>query len=302
MITLFKKKKILKEIIFYINTIIKSIFLFLIIFITIIVIYNLKKNKPRHTKDIFSYHKIFIESHRGVNTEVFQNTMEAFKKAIKYGADSIETDVWLTKDNVLVLLHANSREGSLTNYYDHPGKVINLTWDELSTYRTIKDNLTMPRLNDLIKLAKEKNIYIDVEIKDNRINKVFPHLVKLIEKFDFFDQISLISPFFDYYNKILKYNRYHRKKLVFGFVYDRNTTNFDFTKKGNILSIHWEDATKEVCKRAHKNGMAIIAWIDISEKENFRMYKQLIENGVDVICCNAPNMARDYLNYYYKYK
>ena len=236
-----------------------------------------------------------------MNTEVFQNTMEAFKKAIKYGEDSIETDVWLTKDNVLVLLHGHSRQGSLSNYYDHPGNVINLTWNELSTYKTIRDNLTMPRLSDLMILAKKNKIYIDAEIKDKRIDIVFPHIVKLIEEFDFFDYISLISPFFEYYNKILEYNRYHLKKLVFGFVYDRNkTSDFDYTKRGCILNIHWADATYEVCKKAHKNGMAISAWIDISENEIFSIYQQLIENGVDVICCNKPNMARDYLNYYYK--
>ena len=331
MLIRFKKKKKTKNIIiFTFSALIKLLILPSIIIITIIVKkQNSKKNKKRFAKDIFSHnkkflksysgknstrfnrrrgknifyhHKIFIETHRGTNTEIFENTMEAFKKAIEYGVDSIETDVWLTKDNVLVLLHANSRQGSLSNYYDHPGNVIELNWNELSTYRTLKDNLTMPRLSDLIILAKKNKIYIDLEIKDLRIDIVFPHIIKLIEEYDFFEQITLISPFFDYYNKILEYNRYHNNKLIFGFVYDQNkTSDFDYTKKGSILNIHWADATKEVCNIAHNNGMAINAWIDISEEENIGIYKQLIENGADVICCNKPKMAREYLNDYYKY-
>ena len=283
---------ILRKLFFYIFTII----------VILIKKEKLKIHKVRRPKDIFSPHKVYIESHRGANIEVFQNTMEAFKKAIEYKADSIETDVWLTKDNVLVLLHANSREGSLTNYYDHEGNVIDLTWDELSTYRTIKDNLPMPRLSDLMKLAKDK-IFIDLEIKDQRIDLVFPHLIKLIEQYDFFDQIALCSPFYEYYNKIVEFNKCHHKKLVFGFLYDKNQNNFfDYTKKGNTLNIHWKDATKKVCNKAHKNGMAIIAWIDMYDDENTGVYKQLIKNGVDVICCNNPKLAKTYLEDYYNNK
>ena len=268
--------------------------------IVILFISSTRNRSVRRSKDIFSHHKIYIESHRGLNKEFFQNTMKSFSKAIEYGIDSIETDVWLTKDNVLVLLHASSRNGNLNGYYDHPGNVIDLTWDELSTYRTIQDNLKMPRLRDLMEIAKNK-IFINLEIKDKRIDIVFPHIIKIIEEYDFFDQISLSAPFYEYYNKIQEFNKKSYKKLVFGFVYDKNMINqFDYTRRGSILNIHWADATKEVCQKAHENGMAINAWIDIFEDENIEMYKQLVDNGVDIICCNKPQMAKYYLKDYYK--
>ena len=59
----------------------------------------------RHPQDVFSKHETFVESHRGVNREIFQNTVPAVERAIQYGVESFETDVWLTKDNVLVILH-----------------------------------------------------------------------------------------------------------------------------------------------------------------------------------------------------
>ena len=160
------------------NEIIKIICYFILILFLSFSQNNIKLNIKRvhKPKDIFLHHKVYIEAHRGANKEFFQNTMEAFKKSIQYEADAIETDVWLTKDNELVLLHANSIYGSLTNYYDHEGNVIDLTWAELSTYRTIKDNLTMPRLRDLMEIAKNK-IFIDLEIKDQRIDLVFPEPV-----------------------------------------------------------------------------------------------------------------------------
>ena len=79
-------------------------------------------------------------------------------------------------------------------------------------------------------------------------------------------------------------------------MYDKyEIINFDYTKKGCTLNIYWKDATKEVCNKAHKNGMAIITWIDMLDNENCEIYKQLIENGVDAICCNNPKMAKDCL-------
>ena len=259
-----------------------------------------KKNKIRTAKDIFLPHKVYIESHRGVNMEIFQNTLESFKRAIDYGADSIETDVWLTKDNVLVLLHAKNREGSLTNYYDHPGNVMDLTWAELLNYRTIRDNQTMPRLSDLMIIAKDK-IFINLEIKDQRIDLVFPLLVKLIEQYDFFDQISLGSTSFEYYNKVQEFNKNNNKQLTFVFIYDKFQENlFDYSKRGSTLNIYWKDAKKYVCQKAHENGMAIIAWIDINEVENIDMYKVLIENGVDAICCNNLKLAKNFIKDYYK--
>ena len=285
---------------FIFNNYIKRIFILIIISLIIFFTLNLKKSEARRSNDIFSHHKTYIEAHRGVNREFFENTMEAFKKAIEYQLDSIETDVWLTKDNVLVLLHGNSREGSLFKYYDHPGNVIYLTWAELSTYKTIKDNLTMPRLSDLMEISKNK-IFINLEIKDKRIDLVFPHLMKLIQKYNFFNQILLSSPFYEYYNKIQEFNKKHHKKIMFGFVYDMNSMNlFDYSKKGNTLNIYWKDATKEVCDKAHKNRMAIIAWIDIFEEDNNDMYKKLVENGVDVICCNNPKLLKSYLEKYYQ--
>ena len=115
------------------------------------------------------------------------------------------------------------------------------------------------------------------------------------------DQISICSPFYVYYDKIVEFNKHHRKKLVFGFLYSKNDIkSFDYSKSGSSLNIYWADATKEVCRKARKNGMAIVAWIDINDFENIDIYKQLIKNGVDVICCNRPDLAKYYIKDYYK--
>ena len=252
----------------------------------------------RHSNDIFSSHKTFIETHRGINREIFQNTLEAFSRAIQYDIESFETDVWLTKDNVLVILHGGDG-GNLEGYYDHPGIVTELTWDELSTYRTIEDNLPMPRLIDVMELTKNK-IFMNLEIKDPRTNLVFPYVVKLIEDYNFFDEIAISSFHHEYYDLIEEYNNNHEKKIIFGFIYHKNEINkFDYSKKGNSLNVYWTNATKEVCEKAHQNGMAVMAWFGLNDEENSDIYNQLIDNGVDIICCNVPLLAKKFRDNYY---
>ena len=247
----------------------------------------------RYPQDIFISHKLFIESHAGLNKEVFQNTLKSFSKAIEYNIESLETDVWLTKDKVLVLVHG-SIEGELGEYFDHSGNVMNLTWNELSKFRTIQDNLTNPKLSDALKLIKNK-IFLNLEIKDPRIDLVFPYIIKEIEKYDFFEQISLSSLYHGYYEKIKEYNKNNDQNIVFGFVYKRNQSqNFDYSKKGSSLNIYFKDATKEVCDKAHQNGMAVLAWIRIKDRENYKVYKKLADNGVDIICCNDPVSAKKF--------
>ena len=78
------------------------------IYVIIIMIINRTINKrkvTRRPRDIFYFNKTFVECHRGMNRLVFQNTLESFKKAIDYNLETIETDVWLIKDNVAVLHH-----------------------------------------------------------------------------------------------------------------------------------------------------------------------------------------------------
>jgi glycerophosphoryl diester phosphodiesterase len=269
-------------------------YLFLILLLT-----STNSRVVRHPFDVFSKHKTFVESHRGVNREIFQNTMEAFSRAMEYDIESFETDVWLSKDKVLVLVHGGAL-GDLSGFYDHGGSVTNFTWEQLSTFRTVQDHLKMPRLDETMQLTKNK-IFMNLEIKDPRIDEAFPAIVKLIEDYDYFDQIALSSFHHDYYKKVEEYNQNHEKKLVFGFLFSKGKqSQYDYTKKGHTLNIYWTDATKEVCTKAHQNGMAIQAWFDMSEPEHTHIYKQLIQNGADIICSNNPLLAKMYRDNYYE--
>ena len=248
-------------------------------------------------ENIFLFNRTIIESHRGMNREFTENTMKSFERAILYKLESIEIDVWLTKDNIPIIYHGFGDFGELYGIYNAPGNVTNLTWQELSNYRTIKDGLKLPTLSEVLNLAKNK-IFLNIEIKDPRIDITFSKIMELVEKYDCLDQISLSSFFHEYYSKVQKYNKKYKKNIIFGFLYHKYTQyEFDYTKRGNILNIYWADATKTVCDFAHLNNMAVLVWFDMEDIETVEIYRQLIENGADIICCNDPLLARKYVRY-----
>ena len=46
--------------------------------------------------------------------------------------------------------------------------------------------------------------------------------------------------------------------------------------------------------------MAIQSWFNMGEEENTKIYKQLIENGVDIICTNVPLLSKTFRDNYYE--
>lgn len=55
-----------------------------------------------------------IIAHRGVSAHAPENTLAAFDMALEIDADSIETDVWVTKDGVPILSH-DERTGRISS-------------------------------------------------------------------------------------------------------------------------------------------------------------------------------------------
>ena len=297
----FRQKKIKTKINCFILQKVKS-FKYIFIFIMLLYLMTLRTPLKRRTFDEFKPHKVFIEAHRGVNKLKFQNTKESIELAIKYGLDSVETDLWLSKDNVGVLVHAGW-SGELNRFYQNTNYRVFLTnWTELSKLRTIRDNLPMPKLEDIMILAKNK-IFINLEIKDPRIDIVFPYITNLIEKYDYFNQISLSSFNHNYYKKIVEYNQNNtfKNKLSFGFIYHEGSHmgmyNFNLAKTS--LNLYWRSVTKNVCDKAHANGMAVFAWFYLGENENEEIWQRLFDCGIDIICSNFPLKAKKFRNKYY---
>ena len=282
----------------------KQIFLLSIIIITIQKILSL----PKQT---------LIEAHRGVSNEEDENTLASFQKAIDYGIDGIETDAWLTKDNIVVLIHDGKDISQTYNITGNEKDVTKLSWSTIKNFKTKKNNYTMPTLDEAMKLTKNK-IFLNLEIKDDRVNLIFPEIIKIIEKNQYYDQISISSFFHDYYEKILQYNKEYNRNITFGFLY-RYNFGIKNNYKNHRIIIEQRYITKNFVDIAHKNGMKVIAWffakggwclwkgfclLDlIGEDEELikKKIKPLIHKGVDEIITSYPKLAKELRDSYYEF-
>ncbi|KAK5086561.1 hypothetical protein LTR05_003729 [Lithohypha guttulata] len=113
-------------------------------------------------------------AHRGFKAKCPENTMCAFKTAIEKGrAHAIETDIHLSKDNVVVLSH----DTDLKRCFGRQERIIECDWQFLSQLRTIKaPHEPMPRLQDLLEYIANpelQHIWILLDIKlDNDADSV----------------------------------------------------------------------------------------------------------------------------------
>lgn len=95
----------------------------------------------------------WLFAHRGARAHERENTMAAFRLAVKLGATGLESDVWLTNDGVAVL--------------DHDGWV-GPRWRRRPIADTISSALPehVPRLAELAELAQLHQLALSLDIKD----------------------------------------------------------------------------------------------------------------------------------------
>ena len=261
------------------------------------------KPLKRKSFDIFKKsHPIYIEAHRGVNKEFPQNTLKSYKRAIEYELDGIECDIWLSQDLIPVILHGGI-DGELEDFTDHEGYITELYLDEIKQIKTVPGNEPIPTLDEVIQLCKNK-IFMNIEIKDKRIEKVFPIVIEIIEKYDIQNQIQLSSFYHEfYYEKLKEYNMKNEKKIEFGFLYPPFSMmkywyfiDYLFDSEYCTLNIMYSDLNQDFIKKAHDKNMRVMAWFRMNDKENFEIYSHLFALGVDSICCNNPCLLKEFRN------
>ncbi|MDI9502965.1 MAG: glycerophosphodiester phosphodiesterase family protein [Peptoniphilaceae bacterium] len=106
--------------------------------------------------------KTEIWAHRGASRDEPENTMAAFEKACKDGADGLEMDVQRTKDGELVVFHDEAL-GRLTG---DPRQLKDLTRKELRALRVANAH-DIPLLADVLRFCKEQDLRLNIELKNS---------------------------------------------------------------------------------------------------------------------------------------
>lgn len=130
--------------------------------------------------------------HRGTPIYAQENTVESAVLAVELGATLIESDFYLTKDNVVVGMHDATIDGTTNG----SGKVKDFTYAELCQY-VVNDNTgvapkPIPTLAEYCEALKGKDVRLLIEIKDGD-TAICQHIVNIVDSFGMRDQVNVIS-------------------------------------------------------------------------------------------------------------
>lgn len=119
----------------------------------------------------------WIYGHRGVRDSLPENTILAFERSLKLGADGIEFDVQICSDGTLVVFHDSTLE-RMTQGRDHR-RIANVASGDLRRVQ-LSQGATIPRFSDVLNWANGLQLYLNIELKTNGDDA--PELVAAVEK------------------------------------------------------------------------------------------------------------------------
>lgn len=233
--------------------------------------------------------KILNIAHRGYSGKFDENTMIAFKKAIEYNADGIETDVQLSKDGIPVLIH----DETLDRTTNGNGFVKDYKLSELKELKT-KNGQKIPTLQELLELISSSNLKIlNLELK----NSVFEYtglekrVLEMIDEYNIKGRIIISS--FNHLSLIKV--REIDDEIVEGAL--TNSTLANVSKYLNDIKVQCYHPffpsilNKNYMKEIKQGGIRVNTYT-VNEEDHMKM---VIEAGVDSIITNEVERLNNLL-------
>jgi glycerophosphoryl diester phosphodiesterase len=236
-----------------------------------------------------------VIAHRGASKAAPENTMSAFKKAVRCGAEGIELDVQLTKDGHIVVIH-DEKLGRTSN---GEGWVKDKTLKELKTldfgswFSPEFIDEPIPTLTEVMEFLQNWKGVLNIEIKSGLV--IYPDIeekvIQEINKFPNKDRIIISS--FNHYSlvKIKKLDA----DIKTGILYSAGLFEpWVYAKRIGAYAIHplFFNMVPEVVDGCLKNGVAINTYT----VDDPNIIQRISSMGVTGIITNVPDIALKTLN------
>ena len=144
-------------------------------------------------------HVMTVAAHRGDSYSCYENTMEAFKVAAADGVDMLETDVRMTSDGFLVLIH----DGSAKRTAGIDTNISEMTLSEVKQLNVGSEfhPLTIPTLDEFLTWVKEyEHLMLNIELKEyyengneSRCKECADKVVAMVRKYGLENRVVLNS-------------------------------------------------------------------------------------------------------------
>ena len=236
--------------------------------------------------------KPLVWAHRGASGYAPENTLAAFQKAVDLGADGVELDIQLTKDDQIVVIH----DEMIARTSDGKGWVKDYTLEELRAFnynRTKPEykHADIPTMREVFELLKPTGLFINIEIKTGVVfyEKIEEKILALTKEMGMEDRVCYSS--FNHYTV----TRIHELKpdAEVGFLYADGPIDMpSYGVKHGVNALHpalynlqYDGFVKE-CK---EKGLKLNVWT-VNERPYMEMCCQY---GVDAIITNYPDIAKE---------
>ena len=237
---------------------------------------------------------IFVAAHRGWCETYPENTMLAFKKAIEVGVDQIETDLRMSSDGEIVLIH----DDTVDRTTDGTGLVEEKTLSELKALDAgVKKGEKfkgekIPTFIELMELVKDHpTLTLDLELNEyptgyygDKAYEICDKIIEIVEKYNFGDRIVLNS-FSGKLNEYVfkKYGKKYRQHVFYPESCLGETT-IDPYSYAYCCCMFSDNANGEF---AEMDAKGVQPWGGASIKDDETVTKA-IKDGVYLITCNNP--------------
>ncbi len=197
-----------------------------------------------------------LGGHRGNPAELPENTLASFRSAIELGVDMIECDVHQSSDGELVVIH----DHDLDRTTDGSGLVRDHAWAELAKLDAGSGE-RLPRLEEVIDLAREAEVGLCVEIK--QIPIPYPgmeqRVVEALRATDMVEQAAVIS----FYHPSCRLLKEIEPRLQVGLL--EGARPIDPVRLleeagSDIYAPHYGAMDPELVKQVHASGRVVGVW------------------------------------------
>lgn len=238
--------------------------------------------------------KIF--AHRGASGNYPENTMIAFEKAGEFGANGIETDVHMTKDGQLVLIHDETVDRTTNG----KGFIKDYNYSEIESldagmwFNKRFKGEKIPKLEELIMMIKNRNIILNIELKNNIViyEGIERKVIELIEKHDVVDKVIISS--FNHYaiRKCMSINKNVETGLLYSTGLYKPEIYAEFVGSKCLHPYFYAIYNEDIIKGIKNKGIKINTYT-VNEVKHMEFFAK---NQVDGIITNFPKKLKNVIS------
>jgi len=226
------------------------------------------------------YQQPILFAHRGASAHAPENSIDAFRLALRLGATGLETDCWVTKDKHVVLDH----DGVVRQKRFSRGRSKKIGECEFSEIQS-----KMPKLTDLLEIATP-NIPISIDLCDPTAMPIIDQLVDKPESmnriFICHPDLELLASLKQQYPLFRYVNSIRLRKISEG--PERRCANLaEF--KIDVLNMHHTDWNGGLVALAHRFNIGAFSW-DLQHTEQIC---SALLMGVDAVFSDWPDRMVD---------